>query len=111
MSPPALKRSKVGQTACYLHRSYHVLSTRRWRHDDLSGDVTGEAIDRAMMLLHRRPQSIAEVAQHVPTIRDLNGSRGTRPGAVGVSAGTVADNDFDTLMPAEPGGEGFRLPV
>ncbi len=74
------------------------------------------------LLLHDRPcglahgaavaingalQSVAETAQQMPPIRDLHRSRRSSAGSLGISTSTVAGDNLDPRMLAQPGRDGF----
>lgn len=64
-----------------------------------------------MMAVENPGQSITEIAQKVPAIRDLDGVRSAGPNAVGVSAGAVAGNDLHPGMGFQPRRHRLRVAV
>ena len=67
--------------------------------------------DDGMVPLHDGPHRVAQVAQHVPAIRDLAGSRGAGADTVGVGAGSVPGNDLDARVAAQPSCQRVGLPI
>lgn len=60
-----------------------------------------------MMPVDHRPQRIAQIAQQMPAVRDLD----RRWRAVGVSPRAVTGDDLDTRVRPEPSGQGLGLPI
>jgi hypothetical protein len=56
-------------------------------------------------------QGVAEVAQKVPAVRDLDGLGRAAANAVGVSTGAVTRDDVDAGMVAQPSPNRLRLAV
>lgn len=59
----------------------------------------------------KRVHGITEVAQQMPSIRDLDRSRSTLPDPVRVGAGAITRDNFDARMAAQPGRECFSLAI
>ncbi len=55
--------------------------------------------------------SLPEVAEQVPSIRDLDGVRGTLANAVAVDAGAIARDNLDARMLAKPRGDRCRFTI
>ncbi len=53
----------------------------------------------------------AEIAQEVPSIGDLDSTRGTLTNAGGIGTRTIAGNDLDTRAIAQPGSDGGGLTI
>ena len=58
-------------------------------------DLLGRQPDRRMLAVHKGLNSITEVAQQMPAVRDLNRTRCTLPRTVRVGAGPVACHHLD----------------
>ena len=54
---------------------------------------------------------IAQVAQHVPAVRDLDGIRRTLAPPVRIGSGPVARDHFHAGVPVQPGRQGFGLAI
>jgi len=67
--------------------------------------------DGAMVAVDHGADGIAEVAQQVPAVGDLDRIRRTLAHAVRVGAGSVARDDLDPGVLTKPSGQGFGLPV
>ena len=61
--------------------------------------------------VRRRRDGVAEVAQQVPAVRDLDRARGAAADAVGVGAGAVAGDDFDARVRLQPPRQRLGPPV
>ena len=59
--------------------------------------------DRPAVAADRGTQRVAEIAQEVPPIADLDGSRGVLPDGTAKHAGAVARDDLHTRVLLEPG--------
>ena len=77
----------------------------------LSAHLFGGAPDRRVVAVDHGADRLAEVAQQMPSISDLDRIWRTLPHAVGVGAGPVTGNDLDAGMLTQPGGQGLRLPI
>ncbi len=67
-------------------------------------DLPTMAIDQS---LHR----IAEIAEKVPAVGDLDGDRRPVSGSFRIGSGSVANDDLDPGMLLEPLGDYFRRPI
>ncbi len=67
-------------------------------------NLTTMAVDQS---LHR----IAEIAEKVPAIGNLQGSGCPVPSAFCIGTGSVANDDLDPGMLFEPLGDGVRRPI
>ena len=81
------------------------------RCDRLFGDLFGDPLNPDVLVLDNGPDGIAEIAQQVPAVSDLNSARRALAHAVCVSASTVTCNDLDTGVLAKPRSQRFCLPV
>jgi len=63
------------------------------------------------MTVENPGQSITEIAEKIPAIRDLDGVRSAGPNAVGVGAGAVAGNNLHPGMGFQPCRHGLRVAV
>jgi hypothetical protein len=64
-----------------------------------------------MVALNRVAQCVADVAQQVPAVGDLDRFGCALGSAVREGAGAIARDDLDTGMRAQPGRERLGLPV
>ena len=74
-------------------------------------DMLGGTVGCGSMPVTQGLDSLAEVAEQVPSIGDLDGIRGTLPDAIGVGAGMIAGDDLDARPVPQPGGNGGGLAV
>ena len=75
------------------------------------GSERRSAAERAAMPVRERLHGIAEIAQQMPTICNLDGVGCTPAGTVGVGAGAIARDDGHTRVLPQPRCEGLGLTV
>lgn len=63
------------------------------------------------MPVGQRVDGVAQVAQQMPAIRDLDGIRGALARTVGIGAGPIARDHLYTGVLAQPGGQSLGLAV
>lgn len=63
------------------------------------------------MRAHGRADGVAEVAQEMPPVRNMDGIPSALPGAVGVDIGEIADDHLDGGVVAQPRREARRVAV
>lgn len=73
-------------------------------------DVPGSAPDGRMVAIDNQANGVAEVAQQVPTVRDLNHVGSALAHTVRVGSRPVACDDLDAEVLAKTGGQGLGLP-
>jgi hypothetical protein len=76
------------------------------RPDVLRGATNGSVVSFPKSL-----NCFAEIAQEVPSISDLDGSRGTLTDAVSIGVCTIAGDDLDAGPVTQPGGDGGGLTI
>ena len=74
-------------------------------------DVLGGASRCGSMPVAQSLDRLAEVAEQVPAIGDLEGVRGTLTDAVGIGTGTIAGDNLDAWPLTQPGSDGGGLAV
>ena len=74
-------------------------------------DVLGGTSGCGSMPVAEGLDGLADVAEQVPSIGDLDGVRGTLADAVGVGTGTIAGDDLDARPVTQPGGDGSSLAI
>jgi hypothetical protein len=73
--------------------------------------VSGDPAHRGAVPVGEGVDGVAEVAQHVPAVGDLDGPGRALASTVGVRAGTVAGDDLDSRVRPQPSRERGGLPV
>src|SRR3954451_1696978 len=74
---------------------------------ELADDLLRGTLDGSMVPVDHRLDRLAEIAQQVPAIRDLNSIGCALPNAVSISTGTIPGDDRDAGVLAQPGGQGL----
>lgn len=77
----------------------------------LRGDASLAAADGGMMATHDGAHGLAEIAQQMPAIGDVDGPGCTASGAVGIDVGPVAGDHLHAGVTAQPFGEGAGVPI
>ena len=77
----------------------------------MPGDDTGSSMNMATMPIDEPLHHVAEIAKQMPAICDLDGVWRSAPGPIRIGSSPVANDDFDTGVLLEPGGEGVGVPL
>ncbi len=73
--------------------------------------MLGRAANGGAVTLTKGLDSLAEIAQQVPSIRDLDGVRGTLANTIAVGSSTIAGDNLNAWMVPKPRGNGCGLTV
>ncbi len=73
--------------------------------------LPGNLLGHGVVTLHDHAHRLAEVAQHVPSVGDLDGARRADPRTLGVGAGPVVGEDLHARVRPQPGGQRLCRPV
>ena len=74
-------------------------------------DVLRGATGGSIVPVTKGLNGLAQVAEQMPSIGDLDRAWGTLTYAVGIGAGTIAGDDFDAWTITQPGGDGGGLAI
>ena len=78
---------------------------------DAAGDLEGGLAYRLAVPLDGCLQGVAEIAEEMPTVRDLDRRGRTAPDPISVSACSIASDHLDPRVPTQPVGDGAGFAV
>ena len=78
---------------------------------DAAGNLEGSLAHRLAVPLDGCLQGVAEMAEQMPTVRDLDRRGRTAPDPIGIRARPIAGDHLDPGVPAQPVGDGAGLAI
>ncbi|GBQ51424.1 hypothetical protein AA0498_1470 [Acidomonas methanolica] len=106
--------SMTGVTGCngpgLTRIAHHFRVYRLFDRGYLTRDIGHDASGQGGVPIDDGQEGIMEITDQMPSIRDLDGGRGTLPNAVGIGSCAITGDTLDAGMIAEPRRECAPLP-